>query len=149
MPDLLVLSAPSIAVQLPTWQRALIGVLARVAPGTRLANRIPSDVLSKDPAVGAGYVADPMNEHRTTAGFGALALAEQQHVAAGLDRLAIPTLVIHGGDDRLVPTSSSEPFEGQSGVTRRVYKGVRHELHNDLESDTVLADVVAWIRANV
>ena len=148
-PDLLVLSAPAILADIPAWQRALVGTLSRIAPGTRIANRLPTDVLSKDPAVWTDYMADPLNEHRSTVRLGSAALAEQRRVAAGLDRLAIPTLVIHGGDDRLVPTASSEAFEGRRGVTRRVYDGVRHELHNEPEAEVVLDDVVAWIRANV
>jgi len=148
-PDLLVLSAPAVAASIPAWQRALVAVLARVAPGMRIANRLPPDVLSKDPAVWADYVADPLNEHRSTARFGDLALEEQRRVSAALDRLAIPTLVIHGGDDKLVPTATSEAFERRAIVTRRVYAGLRHELHNEPEGPRVLADVVAWIRANV
>jgi acylglycerol lipase len=148
-PDLLVLSAPAISVEMPAWQRALVGLLKRVAPGTRLANRIASDWLSSDPDVLARYRSDPLMEHRTTAGFAALALEEQGRVSSALARLAIPTLVIHGGDDRLVPTATSEAFERRAGVTRRVYDGVRHELHNEPDSARVLADVVAWIRANV
>jgi len=149
LPDLLVLSAPAVAASVPTWQRALVAALSRLSPGTRLANRLPSNVLSKDAGVWADYIADPLNEHRSTARFGALALAEQRRVAAAVDRLSIPTLVIHGGDDRLVPTETSELFESRRGVTRRVYPGVRHELHNEPEAPQVLDDVVAWIRASV
>lgn len=148
-PDLLVLSAPAVSAAIAAWQRAMVAVLSRVAPGTRIANRLPVGILSRDPAVHDDYVADPMNEHRSTMRLGAAAMAEQRRVVAALDRLAIPTLVIHGGDDRLVPTASSEAFEGVAGVERRVYEGGRHELHNDLEKDRVLDDVVAWIRANV
>ena len=148
LPDALVLSAPAVGASIPAWQRALVATLSRLAPGTRLANRLPADVLAKSPTVWADYIADPLNEHRSTARFGALALAEQQRVVAALDRLAIPTLVIHGGDDRLVPTASSELFESRRGVTRRVYPGVRHELHNEPEGEDVLDDVIAWIRAN-
>jgi len=149
LPDLLVLSAPAIAASIPGWQRALVTILSRVAPGTRVSNRLPRDILSKDPAVWTDYMSDPLNEHRSTVRLGAAALAEQRRVAAGLDRLAIPTLVIHGGDDRLVPTATSEPFAGRPGVERRVYPGGRHELHNEPERERVLDDVVAWIRANV
>ena len=149
LPDALVLSAPAVGASIPAWQRALVAGLSRIAPGTRLANRLPSDVLAKAPAVWADYIADPLNEHRSTARFGALALAEQRRVAAALDRLAVPTLVIHGGEDRLVPTATSELFESRRGVSRRVYPGVRHELHNEPEGPAVLDDVVAWIRGNV
>ena len=72
------------------------------------------------------------------------------HNASGsLDRLALPTLVVHGADDRLVPTRASAILEGRDAVTRRVYPDTRHELHNEPEGPAVLDDVVAWIRANV
>jgi alpha-beta hydrolase superfamily lysophospholipase len=149
LPDLLVVSAPAISAAVPAWQKALVAVLGRVAPGTRVRNRLGSDALAKDPAVWARYIADPLNEHHSTIQLGGAAFAEQARVSASLDRLSIPTLVIHGGDDRLVPTASSEAFEGRRGVTRRVYPGVRHEVHNEPEGERVLDDVIAWIRASV
>lgn len=148
-PDLLVLSAPAISAEIPAWQRALVAVLDRVAPRTRLPNRLDGSVLSRDPAVGLDYFGDPLNVHASTARFGALAFAEQKRVASALDRLSIPTLVIHGGDDTLVPTASSEAFEGRPGVTRRVFDGLRHETHNEPDRDRVLDAVVAWIRSTV
>jgi alpha-beta hydrolase superfamily lysophospholipase len=57
-----------------------------------------------------------------------------------------PTLVIHGLDDGLVPTTSSEVFEGALGVERRTYPGLRHELHNEPEGRQVLDDIIAWLR---
>ena len=91
--------------------------------------------------------ADPLNEHSTTTRFGAEALAEQARVQANLARLALPTLVIHGADDGLVPPASSEPLGELTGVTRREYPGIRHELHNEPEGPAVIDDVIAWIRA--
>jgi acylglycerol lipase len=148
-PDLLVLSAPAIRASIPAWQRALLVALSPIAPGMRIANRLPTESLSKDPRVWSDYLTDPLNEHRSTMRLGTEAMAEQRRVAAALDRLTVPTLVIHGGDDRLVPTATSEVFEERAHVTRRVYDGVRHELHNEPERERVLDDVVAWIRANV
>jgi acylglycerol lipase len=148
-PDLLVLSAPAIRAEIPAWQRTLVAVLGRVAPRTSLPNRLEGSILSTDPAVGFDYFADPLNVHASTARFGVLAFAEQRRVAAGLDRLSIPTLVIHGGDDSLVPTATSAVFEGRQGVTRQVFEGLRHETHNEPDRDRVLDAVVAWIRSAV
>jgi alpha-beta hydrolase superfamily lysophospholipase len=106
-------------------------------------------VLSTDPAVGVDYFADPLNVHASTARFGVLAFAEQRRVAAAIDRLSIPTLVIHGGDDSLVPTATSAVFEGRPRVTRQVFDGLRHETHNEPDRDRMLDAVVAWIRAAV
>jgi acylglycerol lipase len=148
-PDLLVLSAPTMTASIPAWQRALVAVLGRVAPRMAVANRLNGSVLSRDPAVGVDYFTDPLNVHRTTARFGVLAFAEQRRVSAALDRLTVPTLVIHGGEDRLVPTATSEALGELPPVTRRVFEGLRHETHNEPESEYVLDEVVAWIRASV
>ena len=48
----------------------------------------------------------------------------------GAGDAAVPTLVFHGSDDRLVPPTATEPFEGLPGVAQRVYPGLRHETLN-------------------
>jgi alpha-beta hydrolase superfamily lysophospholipase len=146
MPDAAVVSAPAIAATLPAAQRLAVNILGRVAPRLMVANRIPTATLSSIPAVREDYLADPLNVHRTTAGFGLLAFREQDRVLAGLDRIPVPMLVIHGGLDRLVPVESSEILAGHPNVTRRVYPGVAHELHNEPDADAVLAGVVDWLR---
>ncbi|HXI46908.1 MAG TPA: lysophospholipase [Candidatus Acidoferrales bacterium] len=146
LPDVLVLSAPAMDVSIPAWKRALAQVLARVAPTMRMANGLDHDELCRVPAVVAAYGPDPMNVHTSTVGFGVRAFTEQRRVAAAIGRLSLPTLVIHGGEDRIVPTAGSEVFEGRAGVTRRVYPGIRHELHNEPEGPAILDDVIAWLR---
>ncbi len=148
-PDLLVLSAPAIRSDLPLWQRLAAAPLNRLVPRLLVANGLDTSVLSSDPAVRAAYLADPLNQHRTTVRFGHAFFAEQRRVAAALDRLSIPTFVLHGGLDRLVPTASSEALDDRPGVVRRVYPGVLHELHNEPEGPRVIGDVVDWIRDRV
>jgi alpha-beta hydrolase superfamily lysophospholipase len=145
-PDMLVLSAPAIGATVPLWQRVLVGSLRRVSPGMLLSNRLDTNVLSSDPDVRARYVSDPLNQHRSTVRFGHAAFAEQRRVGAALDRLSIPTLVVHGADDRLVPTRTSATLEGRAGVTRRVYPDTRHELHNEPVAAQEIDDIVDWVR---
>jgi alpha-beta hydrolase superfamily lysophospholipase len=149
MPDLLVVSAPAIKANLPLLPRMAVGVLQRVAPNTLLKNTFDADVLSRDPDVGQRYVSDPLNQHRTTARFAHLALAEQRRVSAAIDRLSIQTLVVHGGQDTLIPTASSEVCEGIPGVARKVYPELRHEVHNEPEGATVVREIVGWVRERV
>jgi acylglycerol lipase len=148
-PDLLVLSAPAIGASIPLWQRLLVGSLRRVAPGMLLSNRLDTDALSSDPEVRARYVADPLNQHKSTVRFAHAAFGEQRRVAASLDRLALPTLVVHGALDKLVPTETSAALKGRPGVTRRVYPDTRHELHNEPVATRELDDIVAWVRDRV
>jgi len=148
-PDLLVLSAPGIDDNLAGWKRALAPVLARLMPRLRVANGIAPEMLSRDPARQAAARTDPLMVNSSTARFGALAFAEQRLVRGGLARLAIPTLVIHGLADQVVPARSSEALGDLPGVTRRTYAGIRHGLHNEPEGPQILTDVSAWIGANL
>lgn len=148
-PDLLVLSAPAIDAEVPLWQRLIAGPLRRLAPNLLIANNLDVRALSSDPAVREAYVSDPLNQHRTTVRFGHALFAEQRRVRAALDRLSIPTLVVHGSDDELVPARTSEALDGRPGVTRRVYPGTRHELHNEPVGPQVVGDIVGWIRDRI
>ena len=148
-PDLLVLSAPAIEGNVAAWKKALAGVLGRLAPNARVRNDIDGPILSRDPAVGADYLSDPLNVHTTTTRLGAVLLAAQQPAIAGIGRIRVPTLVIHGGADHLVPTASSEVFAGRPGIERRVFPGLAHETFNEPEGPEVVADVAAWIGAHL
>ena len=148
-PDLLVLSAPAIGSSVSLWQRVLVASLRRLAPGMLLSNRLDTHVLSSDPEVRASYVSDPLNQHKSTVRFAHAAFGEQRRVAAALDRLAIPTFVVHGGEDTLVPAHTSAVLEGRPGVTRRLYPETRHELHNEPVARQEVDDIVGWVRDRV
>jgi alpha-beta hydrolase superfamily lysophospholipase len=151
MPDLLVLSAPGIEATVPGWKRRLAAALTGIVPRMRLANGLPDDGLSRDPTVRALADADPLCMSTSTVRLGAEAFKEQERVQAAiarLDRLPVPTYVFHGSADPIVPVTASERLEGKANVTRRVHDGLRHECHHEPEHEDVLAEVVAWIRAN-
>ena len=77
---------------------------ARRADRSRSRTASTATTLSRDPSVAARTVDDPLCVKVSTARFGALALAEQARVrAAAPGGFGIPTLVLHGEDDRLVP----------------------------------------------
>ena len=151
-PDLLVLSAPAIGANVALWKRSLADVLGRLAPRFEIANDLPPGGLSHDGQVELAYRSDPLNYHRTTARLGMELFHEQARVAARLTQtaaLSLPTYVLHGSDDEVVPVSSSASLEGRENVTRRVYPGLRHEMHNEPEAAAVIGDSTAWILAQV
>ena len=149
LPDALVLSAPALDTSVPAWKRTMARILDRAAPTMSLKNDFDGAVLSRDPAVGERYLVDPLNQHRTTVHFGAVALAEGARVRAAADRLTVPALVYHGEADELVPPPATEPLAAVPAVTRRTYPQLRHESHNEPEGREVVDDVVAWLHATV
>jgi alpha-beta hydrolase superfamily lysophospholipase len=152
VPDLLVLSAPAVAAIVPRWKRALADVLGRALPRLAIPNALPPGGLSHDPEVEAAYRADPLNVHRTTTRLGMELFHEQARVKSRLARvggLGLPTYVLHGSDDPIVPVAASASLERRPSVTRRVYPGLRHEMHNEPEAASVIGDTIAWIHAQI
>ena len=148
LPDLLVLSAPAIEAEVPGWKRRLADILSGTMPRFAIANTFPAGGLSSDPAVEAAYRADPLAVHRTTARLGVSLFREQDRVRAALaggGPLPVPTYVVHGADDPIVPEWASRSLEGRANVIRRVYRGLHHETHNEPSGATVIDDTIAWI----
>ena len=143
-PDLLVLSAPAIGGG-AGWQKALAPVLARIAPGMTIPNNLKGEQLSRDPQVGEAYFSDPLMVFKTTARLGNQLFAVQAAAAPRLGELSVPTLVMHGGSDSIVPPASTVVLGDADGVERRLYPKLRHEIFNEPEGPELVAEVVEWI----
>ncbi len=151
-PDLLVLSAPAIDAATPGWKKALATVLQSAVPRLRMSNGLAEDGLSSDPTVRQRADADPLCINSSTVRFAVEAFGEQDRLRVllpGLQAMPMPTYVLQGGADPIVPARMTEVFEGKGNVTRRVWPGLRHECHHEPQHDQVLAEVVAWIRSRV
>ncbi len=147
-PDLLVLSAPALAGG-AGWQRTLAPIAARLAPTVSLANPVKGEHLSRDPQVAEDYFADPLVNTKSSFRLGAHIFDEMDRLNEKCSQLAVTTLVIHGGDDVLVPTASSEVLEQCPSVERRVYEGLRHEALNEPEGPQIVRDIVDWVESKL
>jgi alpha-beta hydrolase superfamily lysophospholipase len=146
-PDLAVLTAPALDSTLPGWKKRLARVMSRLAPTLPISSGIDGNTLSRDPSVAARTVDDPSCVKVSTARFGGAALTEQGRVRREAARgFGIPTLVLHGEDDGLVPVAATSVLATAPLVERRTYPGLRHELHNEPEGPTVVDDIIAWLR---
>lgn len=147
IPNIAVLSAPAMIATrgIDTVLKVAASVLGRVAPMTSIENKITGEQLSRDQAVGEAYFADPLVQTKATTKFGRIVYGEQDRLKPRLASIVTPTLVIHGADDELVQPAASAPLAASPSVTRKVYPGIRHELHNEPEAADVLGDVTDWI----
>lgn len=143
-PDLAVLSAPSISGG-AGWQKALAGPLARLAPTLSVPNNLDGSRLCRDPEVAELYFSDPLVITSTTTRLGNHMFKAQAAARSSLGKLSVPTLVVQGGADSIVPPASTAVLGDLPGVERRLYPKLRHEIFNEPEGPEVLADVVAWL----
>jgi alpha-beta hydrolase superfamily lysophospholipase len=152
--DLMVLSAPAIAVQrlMPPWLASVANGLGAILPGLPLL-LLDNNGISRDPAVVAAHNADPLVHHgRVPAGAARALLRVGRSMPMRARTLHAPLLVVHGSDDRLVAVTDSQRLvacAGSSDVTLKVYPGLYHEAFNEPERNQVLDDVMSWITARL
>lgn len=116
---------------------------------------VPIDpaILSRDAAVGAAYAADELVYHGPFRRETLQALVEAiGRIASGPDLGSIPTLWVHGSEDRLAPLEHARPALDRlrgDHLREHIYAGAQHEVFNETNRDEVLDDVAAFIARHV
>jgi alpha-beta hydrolase superfamily lysophospholipase len=108
----------------------------------------PLDV-SRDPAAGTSYAADPLVYHgQYKRGLLEAEVEALDQFAANIDRLTMPVAVLHGTEDPFVPYQRSVQAVRDmptDDVTIHLYDGARHEVLNEMNRDEIISDLAAWI----
>ncbi len=149
----LILSSPALAPgrDVPRWMLSLSQVISRVWPGFP-ALKIDAALLSRDPAVVAENIADPLVHHGAVpARTGAELLLAMARIERGRDALRVPLLVYHGTEDKLTEPDGSRAFGAHAGSpdkTLTLYEKSYHETMNDLDRDRVIDALIAWITSH-
>jgi len=140
------------ALPLPRWKTSTAPLLARLLPSLPMAAGIAPADLSHDEDVVRAYAADPLVHDTVTPRLFAEASAAMGLVFQRAERLSTPLLFLIAGNDRLVDANRASAFAGslpQGDVTIRTFPGLYHELLNELERQTVIAEIREWISARL
>ncbi len=112
---------------------------------------VPLDpaVLSRDPAVGDAYAADPLVWHGPFKRATVAAMAGAIDAINGAGPLGdLPLLWVHGAEDQLVPIEGTrvgvEQLRGER-FRKHEYAGARHEVFNETNGDEVIGDVIRFV----
>lgn len=128
-------------------------VVAKLFPKLRFIPPLPIETLSTDPQVWEDYKKDPLNDAGIMRGsLAMLMITTGRTLRARAHELTLPLCVMHGGDDKLTPISGSHAIyngAGSQDKTLKIYEGMRHELINEREKGTVIADMLAWFEARL
>ena len=142
-------SAPwiKLAFQPPRWKEQLGSLMARIAPKFRQPNGLNSLHLSKDPEVSRQYDLDPLVNFKISAGlfsainFGAEYLLEHQK------EITLNGYLFHGKSDRIIDYKATMKLalDNPDHITWKLWEGVFHEAHNDLEQKEVIKEWIDWM----
>ncbi|PIE37424.1 MAG: hydrolase [Gammaproteobacteria bacterium] len=144
------LSGPAIvpAIEISSIQQHLIRFFSRFLPRMGAIALDPEGV-SRNPAVVAEYVNDPLVHHGKVSArlvselFDKMAVAREQAAA-----IELPMLILHGGDDPMTAPEGSQFLNdtiSSKDKTLRIYKGLFHEVFSEDQALDIYAEVYQWL----
>lgn len=148
--DAAVLSSPALQADMSPPQRLMLAVGGRLAPDLAAANGLKPQWISRDAAVVAAYLADPLVHDRITPRLARFILDAGAQALAEAGRWPCPTLLMWAGADRCVAPRGSRAFAAAATaagapVHAREWAGCAHEIFNEPERAAVLAELLAWL----
>lgn len=136
-------------LKLATTDRPLpLVIWSRVAKQMRRKQPpAPPAYLTTDPDMLARLVADPLGHGKFSAKLFFAIRRAGLWALEHADELAIPMLILHGGDDTVTAPEASRQFAERAGrlCTFQEWPGLRHELHNERRREDVFASIKAWM----
>lgn len=132
----------------PRWKRMLAAVLDRLYPQALFSTAIDAADLSHDPQAVQRYREDPLVHDRVSVRLGVQMLAAGRWALQHADKLASPTLLMHGTSDRITSSAASQRFAERAGpiCTLQLWPESYHELQWEVDRAAVQATVLDWLR---
>jgi len=146
--DALVLSSPALETGMSMAQKAMLATIGPVTPNLAVGNGLKPEWISRDPAVVAAYVADPLVHDRIAPRLARFIVDGGDTVRALAARWTVPTLLLYAGSDRCVAPAGSAAFAASapaSVVTTHVFPALFHEIFNEPEKAQVLSVLGDWL----
>ena len=147
-PDFLVLSAPLFRDNYPKAIRSLSRPMASIAPKLRAPSPVNKRNLSTDAEVIKDYFSDPLVFRSLSFRFGYFITEAQKYVNENIDKLDIPTIVLHGKNDKIVPISGCSEISKLENVTFIEVENSKHEILNQDTRPFVLSEIFSWLQQN-
>ena len=147
--DGLVMSSPALDPGMNGAQKLLLALLGPIAPSLSVGNGLKPAWISRDPAVVAAYVADPLVHDRVTPRLVRFIVDGGEWVRARAAAWTVPTLLLYAGSDRCVAPAGSRAFAAAAppqAVTAQEFAPLFHEIFNEPERAEVFAALQAGLR---
>lgn len=149
----LILSAPGFEIGdgISPVKIAVGRMLGRFFPKLRIPGALDLTALSRIPEEIEIYKKDPLNCTFNTTRQGKEILNVLELLPQDCARITIPTLIVHGGADRLVPLSGSKKLIvslASQDKELEILPAAYHEMHHDLDRAVFFEKITGWVESH-
>lgn len=126
--------------------------VSHLAPHTHVFKLNNAD-FSRDPKVVEAMNNDPLIAGESQPAETAAVLTNaNERLKKEFPRITVPVLILHGTLDKATKPSGSQHFyerAGSTDKTLKLYEGHFHDLLNDIDKASVMADIQQWLDARI
>jgi len=124
--------------------------MKNILPSLSLDSGLDRSQLSRDEDVISAYNEDPLVHGATSARLGSYIIERGKYVLENLVDIELPSLVMVGTDEGIVSVNAINQFcESSPNCTKKIWKGLYHELHNEPEKSDVMQYTAKWMTAQL
>jgi len=140
-----------LAFEPPPLKMKLAKLMRNLYPGFTQSSQLNTSHLSRDPAIVAAYNKDKLVHDRISASCFMSLLNAGYYVLQHANVLKIPTLIMHGGADKITSHQASIDFAKASPMVSelKIWENLYHEIHNEPERIEVLEFIYEWIKGKL
>ena len=125
--------------------------LSQIMPKLTLSSGLETQAISRDQAIVEAYENDPYVHDKVSAKLGHEMLERGKYVLEHAVEWQQPLLLMHGTADRICSTPASQEFARAAGdnVDLVLWEDNYHELHNDIEKEKVINEMIHWLDQHI
>ena len=144
-----IISSPwlALAFEPPAFQIKLAQFFSGILPSLTQPNGLDINHLTNDDAVNQAYKNDALVHNKISTRLFTESYREGLWALENTHKNKIPLLIYHGTEDRITSPEASKTFAEKIGelATYHQWPSIKHEPHNDIDKEEVLAMVLDWV----
>jgi len=137
-----------LAFEPPRFKVALGKMMSNIYGGFTERSKLNANDLSHNKLIVQNYKKDVLVHDYVSARMFVDMMNAGKWALNNANKLSIPTLVMHGADDKITnPTGSSEFVEKAGSLaTLKIWPNLLHEIHNETAQNEVFNYTLSWIK---
>ena len=133
----------------PDFALAVLKGVSHLAPHLHTI-KLKNEDFSRDPEVVDAMNNDPLIADETESSKPIEQLVKtDERLEKEFSKITLPVFILHGTSDKAAKQSGSQFFYdhvGSSDKTLKFYEGYYHDLLNDLDKESVMNDIIEWVK---